>query len=69
MSDNQVVLDHCEEVRQNLEAQAGLCRKIATITRDTDLAAEWKDCAAEMDALLRTIGQTNRRCAALEQAA
>ena len=68
MSDKQVVLDHCEEVRQNLEAQAWLCRKIATITSDSDLAAEWKDCAAEMDALLRTIGQTNRRDA-LQQAA
>ena len=68
MSDNQVVLDHCEKVRQNLEAQAGLCRKIATIASDSDLAAEWNDCAAEMDALLRTFSQTTRRDA-LQQAA
>jgi hypothetical protein len=61
MNDHRVVFDHREEVRQNLEAQVGLCRKIATITSDSGLAVEWNDFAAEMDALIQTIGKTNRQ--------
>jgi hypothetical protein len=57
MNIDQGAFDHCEQACQNLAVQAELCRKIATLTSDSDLAAEWNDCAAEMDALLQASGR------------
>jgi hypothetical protein len=48
---------HTEQVRCNLQHQAKLCRKFAAITGDDDLAAEWNETAAEMDALIQAIGR------------
>jgi sulfopyruvate decarboxylase TPP-binding subunit len=59
MNDTRIVFDHRQAVRENLGAQVGLCRVIATITRDSDLATEWNDLAAELDTLMKTVGGTN----------
>jgi len=47
---------HSDRFRSNLLRQAELCREAATITRDDDLAAEWNETAAEIDAIIQVIG-------------
>jgi hypothetical protein len=48
---------HTEEFRFNLQRQAELCREVAAITCDDDLAAEWKETAGEIDALIHIMSR------------